>query len=257
MVPKEKIRSGELIYRKKFETEVEAIDQMESFGYGRIRKVNFGNFDLDEIHDPKQNIYFRSVVSDFIYQYTIENHRHFFMLRVYRTHRHMMITGAKTGDLNMLKVHFEDTEKMREFSLTSAIENGHWNIVDYLVNNYSLETNPVNYAIRWKQLQIVENLININNTLPKNWLSYGVYYDSFAVTETLLVSRRFDFSPREGEGFFLTALQRDTNTARMVKEFLLSMDFQSNETTQVNLKNWIEHKKMSSPVLVNSWRTND
>ena len=256
MEPKEKIRSGELIYSEKFETVGEAISQMESFGYGRIKKVNFGNFDLDEIHDPKLNIYFRSVKSDFKYQYTIENHRHFFMLKVYRTHRHMMITGAKTGDLNMLKVHFEDTEKMREFSLTSAIENGHWNIVDYLVNNYSLETDPVNYAIRWKQLQIVENLININNTLPKDWLSYGIYYDSFVVADELLVSKKFDFDPSLNERFFFTVLKRKNETSRLVKQYLLSIELQSSVTTQVNLKNWIEYTMRLNPILVNSWRTN-
>ena len=169
----------------------------------------------------------------------------------------MMITGAQTGDLNMFKEHFQNTEKMREFSLKTAIENGRWNIVEYLIKNYGLNEDPLRYAIRCKQLQIMENLINIRGSLPIDWLTHGISYDSFAVILVLLVSRKFDFDPRVDERYFLKVLKNKTDTVRLVKEFFLSMDFQSNETTQVNLKNWIEYKQRSSPNLINSWRTND
>lgn len=235
-----------------FETIEKAKVYMNSLPNGEVKQTRL----IDGSENSNEKICFESYTTSSVYHYTLEKHINY-KLKISESHRNMMVAGAETGDLHMFIKHFEDTKDRRGHSLSRAIENGHWNIVEYLIQNYSLKDEAFNYATRCKQLQIMENLVNINKTLPNDWLTHGIYYDSFAVILVLLVSRNFDFDPKVDETYFLKVLRNKTDTAKLVKEFLLSMDFQSNETTQVNLKNWIEHKKRTNPNLINSWRTND
>jgi hypothetical protein len=244
-----------LIFSNDFQTFELAEIKMHSFEYGEVEAVTFGHITLGDT--PTENTFFRSETPRYYYQYTIAKHIDFYRLKVYRTFKNKMITGAITGNLEMFSENFADNEKMREFSLRTAIEHGQWNIVEYLIKNYNLKEDPLNYAIRWKQLGIVKNLLTMDCPLSKDWLAFCIHHDSHAVAKELFVTRKLDFNPREAEHFFITRLRRNSDTARLVKACLVSMWNELNECTQVNLKSWIEDQQQNNPNIVNFWITNN
>lgn len=212
------------IFKEDFISVDEAIEKMKSFDYGVIEKSKYGGgyFIVGEKNPRNQeaDLYFDSENEDGFYYYTIENHVTFFRLIIKRTYKHKMITASMTGNLEMLIENFWNTDKMKEFSLNTAIINGKWNIVKYLVDNYDFKKTPLWDAIRYNKVEIVKNLIDSGYKLPKDWLAYCMYSDSLDVAKELILNRKahLDFPIDELKTvWFQREIYKQSKTSEFVK----------------------------------------
>ncbi len=218
-----------MIFSQDFKSVDQAIDKMKVFNYGKIEKCEIGmssyTISNEKPREYKNDLYYFSENENGIYDYTIENHINFFRLKIYKTYKHKMISAAKSGNLEMFIKNFLNTEKMKGFSLSEAIINGHWNIVKYLIDNYDFKNKPISQAIRYDQVEIVNNLLNIRSILPKDWLAYCIYYDSIEVAKELLLKRKahLNFSTDELKtNWFKREIYNRTKTAEFVRSFFVS-----------------------------------
>lgn len=215
------------IFTRDFPSLNEAILQMNSFDYGVMRKSKFGEVSItisdEPSRDDKNDLHFESQNQDGFYYYTIENHTKFHRLCVYKTNKHRMITAAEAGDIEMFIESFSNTDKMKEFSLSTAIVNKNWNIVEYLTDNYDLKKRPVWDAIRYNNVEIVSKLLDKGHKLPKDWLAYCIYSDSFDVARELLTKRKAHliFPTEEIKtSWFHREIIKKSRTAEFVRGFV-------------------------------------
>jgi hypothetical protein len=175
-----------------FLTQREAIDAARAMNLGPLKEEKIGTsvFELNEngelVRDSSADIYFSSKTEYAFYDYTIEKHEISYVLKVYKTNKHGMISAAIDGDLESFLKNFDDRDKMIQFSLSTAIENDNWQIVEYLVDNYEFKDKPICHAIRYDKLEIVKQLLSKGASLPNDWLAYCMYNNSFNVAKELL-----------------------------------------------------------------------
>lgn len=224
---KQTYNSERLIFTNDFKSLDEAIAQMNAFNYGPIKKTEFGGQGLTLSDKPSRNdkndLYFESENEDGFYYYTIEIHDKSFKLYINRTYKDKMITAATIGDLEMFIENFTNTNKMKEFSLSTAISKGHWNIVKYLIDNYDLQKRPLWDAIRYNKVEIVNNLLDMGQKLPKDWLAYCIYSDSFDVAKELLIERKahLDFPTNELKtNWYQREINKKSRTSEFIKEIV-------------------------------------
>jgi hypothetical protein len=209
-----------------FLTQDEAINEVNSFNYGMIKKEENGvsvieiSDNPEPVRDTKEDIYFSSQTDDAFYSYTIEKHEITFVLKVYRTIKHGMISAAITGNLTSFRENFDDREKMIEFSLSTAVINGNWNIVEYLIDNYRCKNNPLWLAIRYDKLDIVKRLLLRGMILPTDWLAYSMYSNSLNVIKELLEIQKVHLKLSTEElttKWFIKELRKETPIVQFVK----------------------------------------
>jgi len=214
---------------KKFRSVDDAIDYIRNYGKGEVHKSDFGIFTLRTQEDQKKDEhvkdhFFVSETSEQKFQYTIEEFKHCAILKVASTFKHPMISAAIFGKLNQFIEHFTDTEKMKEFALGLAIQNNHWNITEYLINNHQIKKNPTYWAIRYDNLQILKILLELKFPLYENWLAYCVYYDSQNVVHELLINRKVQtkLPKEEYETDWLKneLVKNDNKTSQIVRQTL-------------------------------------
>lgn len=213
------------IFSEDFKSLDEARIKIESFNLGLVRESESGIQTLQMLDQDAvvvtDNIYFTSETNHAYYQYTIEKHVGYCKLRIFETGKNKMINAAKTGNLIEFKKSFTDTDKMKEFSLSTAITNGHWNIVEYLLHNYKVSKDPVWEAIRWNKVEILKNLLADGFKLPDDWLAYCIYSDSLDVAKELVLHNKKHLNYPEKEirtKWFDKEILKDTETARLVKQ---------------------------------------
>lgn len=134
-----------------------------------------------------------------------------------------MISAAKSGNLTEFVEFFTNTDKMKDFSMSTAITHGHWNIVEYLLNNHVVNKAPVWEAIRYDKTEILAKLMASGLPLPEDWLAYCMYSNSILVTEFLIVKEKkhLDFpSSVIQTNWFSKEILKDTKTSRLVQEAL-------------------------------------
>lgn len=216
------------IFSENFKSLDKAIERMKSLDYGIIKKSKFG-IGSHSIEDPDQrhqnkDLYYNSQNVDGFYFYTIENHIDFYRLLIHKTNKHKMITAAETGDVDKFIKYFNDTDKMKEFSLSTAIINGHWNIVKYLTDNHNLKKKPLWDAIRYNKVEIVKNLLSNGHKLPKDWIAYCLYNDSIDVATELLINRKSHLNFTEDEiktNWFKNEIIKKSKTADLVRKIVI------------------------------------
>lgn len=211
--------SNQLIIKEDFPTLELVMRKLNSLNYGELTKTDSGNWTHTNGKLPTENIYFISETQNAKYQYTIEKFEGHYTLSVFETYKHGMITGAVIGDLGMFIKYFVNTEKMKEFSLSTASQHGNWNIIEYLISNYELNGDPVWYAIRWNHVKILNNLLDRKSSLPKDWLTYSIYCNSLEVAQELLLKKRLNYKPAD-EKWFAKEILKDNATANFVKSVL-------------------------------------
>lgn len=213
-----------------FLSQDEAIAIAKSFNYGILKKetigvsiVKLGDY-LEPTRDTVDDIYFSSKTDDAFFNYTIEKHEKKYVLHVYKTKKHEMISAAISGNLISFKENFDHRDKMIQFSLSSAIENDNWDIVEYLIDNYDFKDKPIWLAIRYDKLNIVKRLLSKGMILPNDWLAYCMYSNSLNVIKELLeikkVHQRYTSDELKTNWFF-REVKKDSLIAKYVKEILL------------------------------------
>lgn len=217
----ENYKSNQLIFSYDFPTFEKAFQKLNSFGFGELKEIASSNFILlsETSLLPIENKYFFSETINSCYRYSIEIYSENYILKVFKTHKHGMITGAITGNLEMFKKYFTDTEKMREFSLSMAIHYNQWNITEYLLDNYILKLNPMWNAISGNKVEIIIKLLDRKFELPNDWLTYCIYSDSLKSTKILLESSNFKYEPTDLK-WFTKELKKDTETANYVRNII-------------------------------------
>lgn len=215
------------IFSEEFKSYEEARSKIDSFNFGQITESEFGNQTLEILDQDfvviTENTYFKSETTEAYYQYTIEKHVGYCKLRVFETYKHRMISAAKSGNLTEFVEFFTNTDKMKEFSMSTAITHGHWNIVEYLLKNHAVNKDPVWEAIRYDKTEILAKLMARGLPLPEDWLAYCMYSNSILVTEFLIVKEKkhLDFpSSVIQTNWFSKEILKDTKTSRLVQEAL-------------------------------------
>jgi hypothetical protein len=164
-----------LIFQDDFETIESANRKMHSFNYGEIQKSEIGAITYEmNSSSESEYLFYNSETEEGFASYTIEIQPEKIKLYVYFTHKHKMIEASKNGDLNLFTEYFSNTQKMKGFALSTAITHNNWNIVDYLISNFDVETNPIWEAIRYDKVEILKKLIEKGIKFPKNWLAYCI-----------------------------------------------------------------------------------
>ena len=175
-----------------FLSQKEAIATAHALNLGALKEEKIGvavlqlNNNGELIRDNSDDIYFSSKTEDAFYNYTIEKHEISYMLQVYKTNKHGMISAAIDGDLKSFKENFDNRDKMIQFSLSTAIENNNWNVVEYLIDNYDFKDKPLWHAIRYNKVYIIKQLQSKGRVLPSDWLAYSIYSNSVDVIKELL-----------------------------------------------------------------------
>lgn len=215
------------IFTQDFKSQEDAIEKMESFDYGVITKSYVVGDTLiisdEDSRDDKDDLHFESENKDGFYYYTIEKHSNHYRLYIYRTHKHKMITAAMSGNVEMFLEHFSNTDKMKEFALSTAIAHEHWDIIKILIDNHDLKKRPIWDAIRYNKVGILSKLIDSGQPMPKDWLAYCLYSDSIDVAKELLLKRKahLAFSANELKtSWFFREIDKGTKTADFVKKFI-------------------------------------
>ena len=213
---------------KDFKTKAEAIKHMESLDLGKINKSKFNwsglTFTIGEENprDTSFDLCFQSEDGQGFYYYTIENHGSFYRFTMRKTNKNKMITGAITGNLDMFIEFFVDTKKMVDFSLSEAIIHGNWNIIKYTMNRLNIHANPW-IAIRYNQVEILNNLLDIDSKLPKDWLAYCMYNDSIDVAKELLLIRKYHLNFKKSEletSWYKREINKNKETSKLVKTLM-------------------------------------
>lgn len=213
-----------------FLTQDEALNEVKYFNNGVLKKEENGvtvieiGDNLEPVRDMAEDIYFSSETDDAFYNYTIEKHEITFVLKVYRTIKHGMISAAISGNLTSFKENFDDREKMIEFSLSTAVANDNWNIIEYLIDNYKCKNNPLWLAIRYDKLDIVKHLLSRGMILPTDWLAYCMYSNSLNVIKELLEIQKIHLKFTKEElktQWFLKELRKETPIVQFVKDVFL------------------------------------
>lgn len=222
---------GQVIFNEDFFTQNEAIKKMTSFDYG-IKKSSKFNWrelsitlsegeDEEELSNVAFDLCFESENENGFYFYRIENHNDFFKFIIEQTGKHKMITGAVEGDLELFINNFSNTDKMKEFALEKAVENGNWNIVEYVIDNYIKNQNPLWLAIKYNNVDILCKLRRKGMGLPKEWLAYCMYNDSIDVTKQLLLVEKVHLKLQESElqtNWFHREVQKDKKTSKFIRD---------------------------------------
>lgn len=218
------------IFNENFSNQNEAIKKIASFDYGikksskfNIRKfaITFNEKDEEEISNIDFDLCFESENEDGFYFYRIENHIDYFKLIIEQTVKHKMIDGAIQGDLELLINNFSNTNKMKGFALEKAIENGNWEIVEYIVDHYIINQNPLRFAIRFNNKDILSRLMRKGIELPKDWLAYCMSNDSIEVTKQLLLVEKAHLRFQKTElqtNWFHQEVQKDKITSKFIRE---------------------------------------
>jgi hypothetical protein len=212
-----------------FLSQEEAIAAAHALNLGTLKEEKIGvavlqlNNNGELIRDNSYDIYFSSKTVDAFYDYTIEKHEISYMLKVYKTNKHGMISAAIDGDLKSFKENFDNRDKMIQFSLSTAIENNNWNIVEYLIDIYDFKDKPLWHAIRYNKVYIVKQLQSKGRVLPFDWLAYSIYSNSVDVIKELLEVQRIHLEYDVDEiktNWYFREVRKNTDTAKYVKEFL-------------------------------------
>ena len=224
---------GREIFNENFSTQNEAIKKMASYDYGvkKSSKFNLRKFTINsnkEKEEEKLNnvdfdLCFESEDNDGFYFYRIENHNSYFKLVITQTVKHKMITGAIEGDLEIMIDNFVNTDKMIRFALEKAIENGNWNIVEYIIDEYDIKENPLCSVIKYDKAELLWKLFDKGYKLPNDWLTYCMYNDSITVTRKLLNGEKVHFKSPISEiktNWFNREVQKDKETSNFVRKFL-------------------------------------
>jgi hypothetical protein len=130
--------------------------------------------------------------------------------------------GAITGNLDMFIEYFVDTKKMVDFSLSEAIIHGNLNIIKYTMNRLNIHANPW-IAIRYNQVEILNNLLDIDSKLPKDWLAYCMYNDSIDVAKELLLIRKYHLNFKKSEletSWYKREINKNKETSKFVKNLM-------------------------------------
>jgi len=213
-----------------FLTQEEAVAAAHSLHFGDLKNdlIGVSSVEISDTpeasRDTEEDIYFSSETDDAFYSYTIEKHEITFILKVYRTKKHGMISAAKRGDFDAFIKNFDKRIKMIEFSLSTAIIHDNWEIVEYLIDNYELKNKAIWLAIRYDRLEIVQHLLLRGVNLTSNWLAYCMYSNSFNVVKELLGIQKFHLKYSSDElktSWFFREVRKDTPVAKYVKEILL------------------------------------
>lgn len=204
-----------------------AIELMNSFDYGVIKKSQLGEIEFtnggEEYRDQKNDLHFESQNEDAFYYYTIEIHLKFYRLLIKKTNRHKMVTAAETGNIDMFIENFSDTDKMKGFALSTAIINEQWGIVKHLIDNYDLKNKPLWDAIRYNKTGIVVKLLDHGHQLPKDWLAYCLYNDSIDVINELLIKRKSHLTFTSNElktSWFKNEITKQSKSVELVRKII-------------------------------------
>jgi hypothetical protein len=212
-----------------FLSQKEAIAAALALNLGPLKEEKIGvliyqlNDNGELIRDYSDDIYFSSKTEDAFYDYTIEKHEIYYVLKVYKTNKHGMISAAIDGDLESFKVNFDNRDKMIQFSLSTAIENNNWNIVEYLIENYDFKEKPLWHAIRYNKVDIIKKLLSKGRILPFDWLAYCMYSNSFDVMKELLEIQRAHLEYHIDEiktKWYSREIRKNTDIAKYVKNIL-------------------------------------
>jgi hypothetical protein len=210
------------ILSKEFDLLDEALEYLSNLDYGEIHSSDFGNFTFydDDISEGEDNLYFTSETSTSFFKYTIQKHAQKYILKIYATYKNKMVSGAITGDLDMFIDNFENNAKMREFTLHLSIQYNNWNITEYLLENFTITANPIWYAIRWNNSNILSRLLELNYQLPANWLPYCLYNDSLEIVQ-YLHSINPDIFKFSKDNWFKKEISKTTKTAEYMRKNLI------------------------------------
>ncbi len=214
---------------KDFKTKAEALKHMKSLGLGEISKSKYNwselTFTISEENprDTSFDLSFESEDDQGFYYYTIENHDSFCRFKMSKTNKNKMITGAITGNLDLFIEYFVNTKKMVDFSLSEAIIHGNWNIVEYTIKRLEIHGNLCWIAIRYNQVEILNNLLDLDYKLPKNWLAYCMYNDSVDVAKELLLIRKYHLNFKKSEletSWYKREINKNKDTSKLVKNLM-------------------------------------
>lgn len=208
--------------KERFQNFDEAIAKMYSLNNGIIIKTESGNWRLS-LQTDFINFFYKSETTNAFYSYTIEKHSDHCLLWIVSTFKNRMVTAAQTGNLKLYVDNFIDTQKMRDFTLREAMANGHWNIIEFLIDHGQIEENPVWNAIRFNQVEIMCKLLDKGFSIPPDWLAYCIYSDSFEVAQELLVNRKkhLEFNALDLKtSFYLKEIKKETTTAIFVRDIM-------------------------------------
>ena len=173
--------------------------------------------------DTSFDLSFESEDDQGFYYYTIENHDSFCRFKMSKTNKNKMITGAIKGNLDLFIEYFVNTKKMVDFSLSKAIIHGNWNIVEYIIKRLDINGNPCWIAIRYNQVEILNNLLDLDYKLTKDWLAYCMYNDSVDVAKELLLIRKYHLNFKKSEletSWYNREINKNKKTARFVKNLM-------------------------------------
>jgi hypothetical protein len=216
-----------------YKTQDEAIEGMYSLNYENISKTNSGiqvitigeNNEIDR--DKTEDIFFEAKTVEANYNFTIEKHSDAFVLQVYRTYKHKMITGSIVGDLELFIENFDNRRNMIEFSLSNAIIYDHWNIVKYLIENYEFKEKPIWLCIRYDRVKILNNLLSKGGEIPNDWLAYCLYSNSTGVTRELVDVHKLHHQHAIDEiktSWLIKELRKDTELVKYVKKSIPELE---------------------------------
>ena len=209
--------------KEKFQNLDEAIVKLNSFNNGNIIRTESGNFRLLMDMRTKVDTFYKSETNEALYSYTIEKYSDHCILWIVTTFKNKMVTAAKNGDLKLYKDNFQDNKKMRDFTLSEAIYNGHWSIIEFLIEHGQIEENPIWNAIRFNKVEIMCKLFDKGFPIPPDWLAYCIYNDSFEVAQELLLKREkhLEFNALDLKtSFYHKEIKRETKTALLIKQIM-------------------------------------
>lgn len=211
-----------------FLSQQEAIEAAKSQNFGVLKRDKIGttvfelNNDDEPIRDTKDDMYFSSETSDWFYNYTIEKHETLYILQIYRTYKHRMISAAIDGNLDLFIEYFDDREKMIEFSLSTSIIHNNLNIVEYLINKYDFIVKAIWLSIRYDKIEILKYLQSKEFKLPNDWLAYAMYSNSINVLKELLDNQKLHLRFSKDElktRWYIKEINKDNISAKFVREF--------------------------------------
>lgn len=185
--------------KKEFTTTGEALKFLIQLNNGQIFLTNQSIY-LDNEPDHLHQLRFESKTPTHIYDYVINEYKYKAVLVLRETYLHPMITAAENDDINMFISSFDDRESTIGLAVYRAVENNSFKVIQYLVNEYSLERSVAHDAINNNKPEILKYLLENNKKLCYSWAARSLYKDSLDSLKVIIQHDYHKICPKEEYG---------------------------------------------------------
>jgi len=200
MITINETNSHKLVRKEIFENIELAIESINSGSiYGELREVENGTtvYSVNETDKSISNKYYFSELENRYYEITIQEYLNHSIVYVYVTFLNRMIVAAESGNVEAFERYFENSQKMIDFAADRAIQNGHWSIINCILEMNKEISDPVYRALKYDKTNILNNLLNRNFELNGDWLQQAIREKSISIIEEFLILRKTPFKPSD------------------------------------------------------------